>query len=219
MWDLRFATSPVKVFEGHSRFVLFFKFEFRINAHTCANQGVWNVRFLENLTCFVSLKHQFLDLPFCYITDDSLYSYFVSKNIIYFPKLYSEYIHTAKLMVTMLVFIFVKLSFNKNKSLFSVIRAFGKLYSGFESPHLKGPVVRLSSFIVNVFFKNRGIMSLAWCPQDSELLMSCGKVCKIYSRNWISIYKRICFLKNIVWYEILSLIIPTGLDFQACKRL
>lgn len=26
----------------------------------------------------------------------------------------------------------------------------------------------------------RGVLSLAWCPEDSDLLMSCGKVCCIY---------------------------------------
>ena len=33
-------------------------------------QGVKNIRFLENMTCFVFLKHPFWDLPFCYITDE-----------------------------------------------------------------------------------------------------------------------------------------------------
>ena len=39
---------------------------------TCsgAYQGVRNVRFLENLTCFVFLKHPFWDWPFCLITDE-----------------------------------------------------------------------------------------------------------------------------------------------------
>ena len=35
---------------------------------TCAYQEVKNVRFSENLACFVFLKHLFLDLPFCLIT-------------------------------------------------------------------------------------------------------------------------------------------------------
>ena len=34
-----------------------------------AYQGVRNVRFSENLACFVFLKHPFWDLPFCLITD------------------------------------------------------------------------------------------------------------------------------------------------------
>ena len=38
----------------------------------CAYQGVRNVRFSENLTCFVFLKHPFLDFPFCLITDEIL---------------------------------------------------------------------------------------------------------------------------------------------------
>ena len=32
--------------------------------------GVRNVRFLENLACFVFLKHSFWDLPFCLIIDE-----------------------------------------------------------------------------------------------------------------------------------------------------
>ena len=36
----------------------------------CTCQGVRNVRFSENLTCFVFLKHPFWDSPFCLITDD-----------------------------------------------------------------------------------------------------------------------------------------------------
>ena len=35
-------------------------------------QGVRNVRFSENLMCFVFLKHPFRDLPFCLITDELL---------------------------------------------------------------------------------------------------------------------------------------------------
>ena len=37
-----------------------------------ANQGIRNVRFLENLTCCVFLKHPFLDSPFCLITDETV---------------------------------------------------------------------------------------------------------------------------------------------------
>ena len=36
---------------------------------TCAYQGVRNVRFFEDLACFVFLKHPFWDSPFCLITD------------------------------------------------------------------------------------------------------------------------------------------------------
>ena len=36
---------------------------------TCGYQGVRNVHFSENLTCFVFLKHPFWDSPFCLITD------------------------------------------------------------------------------------------------------------------------------------------------------
>ena len=38
---------------------------------TCAYQGVRNVLFLENLACFIFLKHPFQDWPFCLITDNS----------------------------------------------------------------------------------------------------------------------------------------------------
>ena len=41
-----------------------------IRTRTCAYQGVQNVRFSENLVCFVFLKHPFWDSPFCLITDD-----------------------------------------------------------------------------------------------------------------------------------------------------
>ena len=40
--------------------------------YACAYQGVRNIRFSENLACFVFLKQPFLDLPFCLITDDIL---------------------------------------------------------------------------------------------------------------------------------------------------
>ena len=36
---------------------------------SCAYQGVLNVRFSENLACFVFLKHPFWDSSFCLITD------------------------------------------------------------------------------------------------------------------------------------------------------
>ena len=41
-----------------------------IRTSTCAYQGVRNVHFLENLACFVFLKHPFWDSPFCLITDE-----------------------------------------------------------------------------------------------------------------------------------------------------
>ena len=43
----------------------------QIRTRTCAYQGVRNVRFSENLVCFVFLKNPFWDLSFCLITDDS----------------------------------------------------------------------------------------------------------------------------------------------------
>ena len=43
-----------------------------ICTRTCPYQGVRNVRFSENLACFVFLKDPFWDSPFCLITDDFL---------------------------------------------------------------------------------------------------------------------------------------------------
>ena len=40
-----------------------------IRTRTCAYQGVRDVRFSENLACFVFLKQPFSDSPFCFITD------------------------------------------------------------------------------------------------------------------------------------------------------
>ena len=42
----------------------------RLDRHS-AYQGLRNIRFSENLMCFVFLKHPFWDSPFCLITDDS----------------------------------------------------------------------------------------------------------------------------------------------------
>ena len=44
-----------------------------------AYQGVRNVRFSENLACFVFLKHPFWDLPFCLITDENYFNILCSK--------------------------------------------------------------------------------------------------------------------------------------------
>ena len=41
-----------------------------IRTSTCTYQVVRNVRFSENLTCFVFLKHPLWDSPLCLITDD-----------------------------------------------------------------------------------------------------------------------------------------------------
>ena len=43
-----------------------------IRTRTCGYQGVRNVRFSENLACFVFFKHPFWDSPFCLITDELL---------------------------------------------------------------------------------------------------------------------------------------------------
>ena len=42
--------------------------------------GVRNVRFLENLSGFVFLKHPFWDSPFCHITDVFLITWTVCRN-------------------------------------------------------------------------------------------------------------------------------------------
>ena len=39
-----------------------------VRVHTCVYQRVRNVRFSENLACFVFLKQPFWDSPFCLIT-------------------------------------------------------------------------------------------------------------------------------------------------------
>ena len=49
-----------------------------IRTCTCAYQGVRNVRFSENLVCFVFLKHPSRDSPFCLITDETYYSNFLA---------------------------------------------------------------------------------------------------------------------------------------------
>ena len=41
-----------------------------ICTHTCTYQGVRNVRFLENLACFIFLNHPFSDSSFCLITNE-----------------------------------------------------------------------------------------------------------------------------------------------------
>ena len=48
---------------------------------SCAYQWVKNVRFSENLTCFVFFKHAFWDSPFCLITDDTIEQWSQNKNI------------------------------------------------------------------------------------------------------------------------------------------
>ena len=45
---------------------------------TCAYQVVRNVRFSENLVCFVFLKHPFWDSPLCLITDETSYLRFLA---------------------------------------------------------------------------------------------------------------------------------------------
>ena len=42
----------------------------KAKGRTCAYQGVRNVRFSENLACFVFLKHLFWDSRFCFITNE-----------------------------------------------------------------------------------------------------------------------------------------------------
>ena len=42
----------------------------RVRTCTCVYQGIRNVRFSENLACYVFLKHPSWDSPFCLITDE-----------------------------------------------------------------------------------------------------------------------------------------------------
>ena len=42
-----------------------------LRVRMCAYQGVKNFRFSENLTCFVSLRHPFSDLPFALLLTNS----------------------------------------------------------------------------------------------------------------------------------------------------
>ena len=48
---------------------------------SCAYQGVRNVRFLENLDCFVFLKHLFWDSPFCLTTDEFYLYYLFNRSL------------------------------------------------------------------------------------------------------------------------------------------
>ena len=60
-----------RVFQEHKAHQIFRKMNISnplIRTRTCAYQGVRNVRFSENLACFVFLKHPFWDSPFCFIT-------------------------------------------------------------------------------------------------------------------------------------------------------
>ena len=42
----------------------------------CAYQGVKNVRFLENLVCFIFLRYLFWNLPFCLIANELILLWF-----------------------------------------------------------------------------------------------------------------------------------------------
>ena len=42
----------------------------RVHICTCVYQGIRNVRFSENLACYVFLKQPSWDSPFCLITDE-----------------------------------------------------------------------------------------------------------------------------------------------------
>ena len=53
--------------------------------NTCAYEGVRNVRFLENLSCFIFLKHPFWDSPFCLITDEVM----KIKLVLFFSRKYN----------------------------------------------------------------------------------------------------------------------------------
>ena len=47
-----------------------------------AYQRVRNVRFSENLACFVFLKHPFWDSPFCFITEEESLTIFAKFSIL-----------------------------------------------------------------------------------------------------------------------------------------
>ena len=63
--------SSKRVFQKNKARQIFWKTNiFYPRLDTCTYQGVRNVRFSENLTCFVFLKHSFWDSPFSLITDE-----------------------------------------------------------------------------------------------------------------------------------------------------
>ena len=70
---------------------------------TCACQGVRNICFLENLACFIFLKHPFWDLPFCLITNESPNSskfVHLSQNYIIHLYLKSQIVSKIIVMIT-----------------------------------------------------------------------------------------------------------------------
>ena len=99
-----------------------------IRTRTCTYQGV-NVRFSENLACFVFLKHPFWDSPFCLITDEfshyriftrtrnfliEMYNYtlIMTKNISHSSMLWQKYFITFERVST---YFRPKLVRNRNK--------------------------------------------------------------------------------------------------------
>ena len=74
-----------------------------IRTCTCAYQGVKNVRFSENLTCFAFLKHPFWDSPFCLIIDEMFFKVGVLKSFLtftwrlwnrWFPVMFAKFLRT-----------------------------------------------------------------------------------------------------------------------------
>ena len=66
-----------RVFQENKAHQIFWKMNISyplIQTRTFAYQGVRNVCFSENLTCFVFLEHLFWDWPFCLITNEISYS-------------------------------------------------------------------------------------------------------------------------------------------------
>ena len=127
MWDLRFATSPMKVLEGHQRYLCYF-------ITTCSSMIA------------LLLTHYF-HLPFLQSQNGSL-----------------------KVGACRLVGI--------------LIRGVSRL------------VAQKVQFSCILFWQDldlkfilvyRGILSIAWCPQDPDLLMSCAKVI-VHHRNNIIYY-------------------------------
>ena len=54
-----------------------------IRTSTCVYQWVRNVRFSENLACFVFLKHPFSDSPFYLIIDENALGFFLNPTAMF----------------------------------------------------------------------------------------------------------------------------------------
>ena len=59
-----------------------------ISKRTCAYQGAQNVRFSENLACFIFLEHPFWDLPFCLNSGDRILQFQAILSLSFFRTTY-----------------------------------------------------------------------------------------------------------------------------------